>query len=230
MRVVVLDTETTGLDPSQGHRVVEIGAIELINHLSTGRTYHAYINPERDVPAEAEAVHGLGTAFLKAKPIFSVIVSEFTAFLGDSTLIIHNASFDLGFLNAELGYLKHPPILPGRVIDTLQLARQKHPMGPNSLDALCKRYAVDNSKRSKHGALLDSELLAEVYLELIGGRQTMLGLAPVETRKASDIAIPRNSMARPRPLPDRLTEDEKSAHAGFVESLGPDALWKQRLS
>ena len=224
MREIILDTETTGLEPAKGHRIVEIGAIELINHLPTGQTYHVHINPEREVPREAEAVHGLSTKFLSDKPVFATIAEAFLAFIADSVLIIHNASFDLGFLNAELGYLGKAPILPGRVIDTLMLARQKHPMGPNSLDALCKRYGVDNSRRAKHGALLDSELLAEVYIELIGGRQTALSLAtssgkPRATRQT-------HITTRPRPLAPRLNDLERQSHAKLVEELGSAALWK----
>ncbi len=225
MREIVLDTETTGLDPAKGDRVVEIGAVELINHLATGKTFHVYINPERNVPPEAEAVHGLSTVFLKDKKVFAAIADEFLAFIGSDMLVIHNASFDTAFLNAELNYLGRPPILPERVLDTLQVARRKHPMGPNSLDALCKRYGVDNSKRTKHGALLDSELLAEVYLELIGGRQTALGLtATVRHQKFADTARIAGT-SRPRPLPTRLTAQEREAHDNFVESLGPDAIW-----
>jgi DNA polymerase III subunit epsilon len=228
MREIVLDTETTGLDPARGDRVVEIGAVELINHVSTGRSFHVYINPQRDMPAEAEAIHGLSSAFLKDKPVFSGIVAEFVEFIADATLVIHNASFDIGFLNAELGYVNYPCILPERVIDTLQIARRKHPMGPNSLDALCKRYGVDNSRRSKHGALLDSELLAEVYLELIGGRQTVLSLSAIETRKKIESTSSRAITARAKSLSSRLTTEEREAHARFVEGLGAGALWNQQ--
>lgn len=227
MREIVLDTETTGLDPARGDRVVEIGAVELVNHLATGQTFHCYINPEREVPAEAEAVHGLSTAFLKTKPVFAAIAGDFLAFIGGDPLVIHNASFDVGFLNAELDYLKLSPILPERVVDTLQIARRKHPMGPNSLDALCKRYGVDNSKRTKHGALLDSELLAEVYLELIGGRQTALGLTATVRHTMNLETGRRPANARPQPLPSRLTDGERAAHAEFVASLGPNAIWNK---
>ena len=226
MREIILDTETTGIKPAEGHRIVEIGAIELVNHLPTGKTYHVHINPERDMPPEAEAVHGLTAAFLSAKPVFAKIADEFLAFIADATLVIHNASFDLSFLNAELGYLNYPPILPGRVVDTLMLARAKHPMAPNSLDALCKRYAIDNSRRTKHGALLDSELLAEVYIELIGGRQTALSLAS-SNGKLRDLTHTTTPLAaRPRPLAARLTEAELQAHAALIQQLGPDAMWK----
>jgi DNA polymerase III subunit epsilon len=225
MREVILDTETTGLDPVLGHRIIEIGALELLNHLPTGRTFHVYLNPQRDVPAEAEAVHGLSTAFLRDKPLFSNIAEEFLAFLADSAIIIHNASFDIGFLNAELKVAGLGPILPERVVDTLMLARQKNPMGPNNLDALCKRYGVDNSKRGKHGALLDSELLAEVYIELIGGRQTALSLTGPETKRPVVFQGNLAVIPRPRPLVSRLTEAERNAHAALVAELGASALW-----
>lgn len=225
MREIVLDTETTGLDPAKGDRIVEIGAVELINHLATGATFHTYINPEREVPAEAEAVHGLSTAFLKDKPMFAAIAGDFMAFIAGDPLIIHNASFDVAFLNAELDYLAFSPILPERVVDTLQIARRKHPMGPNSLDALCKRYGVDNSKRTRHGALLDSELLAEVYLELIGGRQTALGLTITGQKQPNINSTSTAIGVRPQSLPSRLTNEERSAHAAFVEGLGPAAIW-----
>lgn len=225
MREVILDTETTGLDPLQGHRLAEIGAVELINHLPSGRTFHTYINPERPMPPEAEAVHGLTTAFLKDKPVFAAIVDQFLEFIEDSKLIIHNASFDVGFLNAELSAVGRSPIMPDRVVDTLMLARQKHPMGPNSLDALCKRYGIDNSKRTKHGALLDSELLAEVYLELIGGRQTTFALAAAEQTRVR-IEVTNITLQRERPLSSRLSADELDAHRKLVLELGEDAIWK----
>lgn len=228
MREIILDTETTGLDPSKGDRVVEIGALELFNHLPTGQTFHVYINPERNMPAEAEAVHGLSTTFLASKPVFAAIASGFLDFIADSVLVIHNASFDVGFLNAELSYQKLPAILPERVIDTLALARQKHPGSANSLDALCRRYGIDNSKRTQHGALLDSELLAEVYLELIGGRQTALNLGSSVTRSAfNSQGTATRAGQRPAPLQQRLSQGEKEAHALFVTGLGDDALWKK---
>lgn len=226
MREIILDTETTGLDPARGDRVVEIGAVELMNHVPTGRTFHVYVNPERDMPAEAEAVHGLSTAFLSDKPKFAHIVDEFLAFVGDAVLVIHNASFDVGFLNAELSYAGKAGLLAERVIDTLHLARQKHPAGPNSLDALCRRYGIDNTRRTKHGALLDSELLAEVYLELIGGRQTALSLTMVQAERRQFTGAASVAMARPRPLPPRVTDMERGRHAAFVEALGPSAVWK----
>lgn len=226
MREIILDTETTGLDPAQGHRIVEIGAVELENHVPTGETFHVYLDPERDMPPEAEAVHGLSNAFLRGKQKFAQAAGDFLSFIADSVLVIHNASFDLAFLNAEMSYIGKPAILPERVVDTLYLARQKHPAGPNSLDALCRRYGIDNAKRTKHGALLDSELLAEVYLELIGGRQTALSLtARAATTKPSSVARV-NIGGRPLPLPSQLSDDERASHEAFVEALGPQALWR----
>ncbi len=228
VREIILDTETTGLDPATGDRIVEIGAVELLNHLPTGRTFHVYINPERDMPREAEAVHGLSAAFLKDKPVFAAIAQDFLDFIADATLVIHNASFDMAFLNAELGFLRLASIPPERVVDTLHIARQKHPGAANSLDALCRRYGIDNSKRTKHGALLDSELLADVYLELIGGRQTALILEASVTKKAATAVVAAQmSYRRPAPLPSRLTEEERAAHAAFMAALGENALWKQ---
>lgn len=228
MREIILDTETTGLDPAKGHRVVEIGGIELVNHIPSGRSFHCYIDPERDMPPDAEAVHGLTTTFLKGKPVFAAIVEEFLEFVGDAALVIHNAAFDVGFLNAELSRCAAAAIPPERVVDTLMLARQKHPMGPNSLDALCKRYGVDNSRREKHGALLDAELLADVYIELIGGRQAALGLGIRE--KVTTLALgqaTRVVMVRPRPLAPRISDAELAAHAALIAELGPKALWAE---
>ncbi len=226
MREIVLDTETTGLDPLQGHRLVEIGAVELFNHIPTGKTYHSFINPQRDVPREAEAVHGLSDAFLKDKPVFSKIADELLEFIGDTVLIIHNASFDVGFLNAELGFIKRPPILYERIIDTLALAKKRHPMGPNSLDALCKRYGIDIAKRIKHGALLDSELLAGVYLELIGGRQITLTLPKTDNVRHLQTSNAPAPTIRSNPLPSRLTGEERERHDALIRSLGASALWK----
>ncbi|MGE4250702.1 MAG: DNA polymerase III subunit epsilon [Parvibaculaceae bacterium] len=230
MREIVLDTETTGIDHSKGHRIVELGAVELVNHIPSGRTFHYYIDPERDMPSEAEAIHGLTTQFLKGRPLFAAIAGEFLAFIGDASLVIHNASFDVGFLNAEFARLNIPPLLPERVVDTLMLARQKHPMGPNSLDALCKRYGIDNSKRDKHGALLDSELLADVYLELIGGRQSALSLSTITV--TSRIVAAPSGIVRPRPVPlaGRLTEVEILAHRALIAELGEKALWNELLN
>jgi DNA polymerase III subunit epsilon len=225
-REIVMDTETTGLDPAQGDRLVEIGAVELLNYLPTGRTFHRYINPERDVPAEAVAVHGLTADFLKQHPVFADVAQDFLEFIGDAPLIIHNASFDIGFLNAELSYLEKPPLAWGRVTDTLKLARDKFPMAQASLDALCRRFGIDNSKRTKHGALLDSELLAEVYLELIGGRQTALTLSTAPKPKAfQSTPSQKRTLLRTVPLASRLTEDERSQHQLHVKELGPDSMW-----
>ena len=229
IREIVLDTETTGLDPATGHRIVEIGAVELINHVPTGRTFHAYVNPERDVPDEACAVHGLSTEFLRDHPCFSAIVEELEAFILDDKLIIHNASFDVGFVNAELARLGKAGLAYHRVVDTLTLARQKHAMAPNSLDALCKRYGIDTSRRSKHGALLDAELLAGVYLELIGGRQASLTLAASEATARLAVHAAGATRTRPQPLARRLSEDEARAHALLIASLGDTALWTRWL-
>jgi DNA polymerase III subunit epsilon len=228
-RQIVLDTETTGLSPRDGHRIVEIGAIELFNHVPTNRSFHVYLNPERDMPKDAEAIHGLSSGFLRGKPLFRDVVADFLAFLQDSALIIHNASFDLAFLNHELEKVGKEALETARVTDTLLLARQKHPMAPNSLDALCKRYGIDLSRRTRHGALLDSELLAEVYLELIGGRQTVLSLAQQEERGAlalpSPWVAPSVQKLRPRPLPSRLTDEEVAAHGQMVAGLGWGSRW-----
>jgi DNA polymerase-3 subunit epsilon len=230
MREIVLDTETTGLDPSQGHRLVELGCIELLNRIPTGATFHVYLNPEREVPAEAAAIHGLTTEFLKDKQLFADIADDFLAFIGDEApLVIHNASFDHGFLCAELKRVERMLIARERLIDTLMLARRKHPAGPNRLDDLCARYGIDNSRRSKHGALLDAEILAEVYVELIGARQAQLGLADNGERRGSGGGA---ATLRPRPvaLSERVSEAEREAHAKFVASLGEDALWREYRS
>jgi DNA polymerase III subunit epsilon len=227
MREIILDTETTGLSPSAGDRLVEIGCVELINHLPSGKTYHVYINPERDMPREAEAVHGLSAAFLKDKPVFKSIAQDFLDFIQDAPLIIHNASFDMGFINSELATIGRSAILQSQVIDTLQMARRSHPMGPNSLDALCKRYGIDNSKRTKHGALLDAVLLADVYLELIGGRQTALGLQAKTTLQKTEIQTARSTIRiRSEALPTRLTQEESALHQAKIVELGEKALWK----
>lgn len=234
MREIVLDTETTGLDPTKGDRLIEIGCIELYNRMPTGREFHRFINPDRDVPAEAQAVHGITTEFLQDKPRFNEVADEFLDFIGSDVLVIHNAAFDVGFLSAELGRIKKPPIAMSRVIDTLALARRKHPAGPNSLDALCKRYAVDNSKRTKHGALMDSLLLADVYVELLGERQATLGLAQSSAAESSAArragAAQRTAQQRPRLLPPRLTEQMEAAHRSFVETLGAHAIWRKFYS
>jgi DNA polymerase-3 subunit epsilon len=228
MREIVLDTETTGLDPFQGHRVVEIGCIELLNRIPTGVTFHRYLNPERDMPAEAERVHGLSVDFLKDKPLFSHIADELIEFLGDAHLIAHNASFDFGFLCAELERCKRAALTRDRVIDTIALARRKHSAGPYSLDALCARYGIDNSRRTKHGALLDAELLAEVYLELIGARQAQLILMEAAAGRAA--ARGGAAMQRPIALPPRLREDELAAHRAFIATLGEGVVWQSYLS
>lgn len=230
MREIVLDTETTGFEPSEGHRIVEIGAVELMNHVPTGRTYHQYINPDRAMPQEAFAVHGLGDDFLRDKPRFGAIAQDFLDFIGnDSKLVIHNAAFDMKFLNAELGWAQKPLIPADRALDTLAMARRKFPGSPATLDALCRRFGIDNSARTLHGALLDSEILAEVYLELIGGRQPGFGLNidPVQAKSAVSSTEWR-PRPRPVPLPPRLTEAEAEAHAAFVAKLGDGAIWKRR--
>jgi len=223
-REIVLDTETTGLSPANGDRIVELGGVELVNHIPTGRTLHRYINPQRDMPEEAFRVHGLSEAFLADKPLFAEVADEFLAFIGDATLVIHNAPFDMGFLNAELERLKRPA-LANPVIDTVQLARQVHPGARVSLDALCKHYGIDNSRRTLHGALLDSEILAEVYLELIGGRQVALALT-AETRMEAEIVLERRAARqRPVPLPPRVDPATLAAHLALVRSLGAEPLW-----
>jgi len=232
MREIILDTETTGLDPKSGDRLIEVGCVELLNRIPTGREFHRYINPERDVPAEAVAVHGLSGTFLQDKPLFAHVAEDFLSFIGEDPLVIHNASFDIGFLNAELGRISLPAITMERVTCTLQLARRRHPAGPNSLDALCKRYGIDNSKRTKHGALMDSLLLAEVYIELLGARQAALGLAV-----GSDASIGTGTRAvrrrrvkqRSTPLAPRLTAQAEAEHRAFVETLGANALWHRYL-
>ena len=229
MREIVLDTETTGFEPLEGDRIVEIGAVELFNHMPTGRTYHQYINPERDMPAEAFAVHGLSEEFLKGFPVFREIGQAFVDFVGDAKLVIHNAAFDVKFLNFELGKMGLTHLRQENVIDTLMMARRKFPGSPASLDALCRRFGIDNSMREKHGALLDSEILAEVYLELIGGRQPDLVLAPVQTAKSGGATADAawRPMPRPTPLPSRLTEAELENHRAFIAKMGEAAIWSK---
>ena len=229
MREIVLDTETTGLDPLRGDRLVEIGCIEIYNRMPTGQTFHRYINPERDMPAEAFAVHGLSSEFLSSKPLFTEVVEEFLEFIGDAPLVIHNASFDVSFINAELDRIKRQPISRDRLVDTLLLARRKHPGVSNRLDDLCSRYAIDNSRRTKHGALLDAELLAEVYIDLIGARQSQLILAS-ETR----VTVSNGFGETPRrqrevPLAPRITEADREAHRAFVATLGDKPIWNDFL-
>ena len=227
MREIIFDTETTGLD-NKLDRVIEIGGVELINKFPTGRTFHKYINPQgRQVHPEALAVHGISNEQLLDKPTFAEVLDEFLEFFDGAKLVAHNAMFDLGFINAELARLGQAEIQSERIIDTLALARRKHPMGPNSLDALCRRYGIDNSHRAKHGALLDSELLAEVYIEMIGGRQAALGL--VSTKSAGQSIelddAPIVIGQRPRPLPSRLSEEDLAAHAALIAKIGAKAIW-----
>ena len=224
MREIVMDTETTGLDPTQGHKVVEIGAVELFNHIPTGRTFHQYINPKRQMPKEAFDIHGLSIEFLTSYPVFKDITEKFLNFIGSSTLIIHNASFDVKFLNFELDNVGAKKIQNDRVLDTLKLARSKYPGSPASLDALSRRFRIDISKRSKHGALLDSQILAEVYLELIGGRQPGLELISTQTRNTTTTSND-GTFKREVPLPSLLTDTEKKAHDTFIKLLGEKCLW-----
>jgi len=228
MREIVFDTETTGLDPYQGDRLVEIGCIELVNGFPTGQVFHAYLNPERDVPDAAFQVHGLSTEFLKDKALFADVCEEFLAFVGDAPLVAHNAMFDLGFINAELERCKRVLIQRDRLVDTLMLARRRYPAGPNSLNHLCARFSIDATRRSKHGALLDAELLAEVYVELTGKRQARLSLVeePIAVTQAGVIAVVR---VRPAPLSPRISEAERAAHLAFVATLGEKAIWNEYL-
>ncbi|MGJ0508045.1 MAG: DNA polymerase III subunit epsilon [Methylocystis sp.] len=227
MREIVFDTETTGLDPKDGHRVVEIGAVEISNLIPTGRVFHVYIDPERDVPEEAFRVHGLSRDFLSQHRKFREIAREFVDFLEDSPMVAHNADFDVRFLNAEFAVLKLPPLAPARIVDTLAMARRLHPGSPASLDALCQRYGVDLSRRDKHGALLDAGLLAEVYAELRGGRQAALSLASVgAVRRASQTGD--LIRARPAPLASRLTAQEETAHRRFVATM-KTPVWDKYL-
>jgi DNA polymerase-3 subunit epsilon len=229
MREIVLDTETTGLDPLRGDRLVEIGCVEIFNRMPTGQTFHRHINPERDMPAEAFNVHGLSSEFLADKPLFAAVVEEFLEFIGDAPLVIHNASFDIGFINAELDRIKRQPIARDRLVDTLLLARRKHPGVSNRLDDLCSRYAIDNSRRTKHGALLDAELLAEVYIDLIGARQSQLILASEsrESRAERGGDMPRRQ--RTEPLAQRVTEADRATHRAFVATLGDKPIWSDFL-
>lgn len=231
LREIVLDTETTGTDHAKGDRVIEIGCVELLNHIPTGKSYHVYINPECPVSPGAFAVHGLSDEFLKDKPVFAAIADEFADFVRDARLVIHNAAFDIGFLNAEFARTGHNPFTLSEVVDTLSMARRKHPGAANNLDALCARYGIDNSKRTKHGALLDAEILAEVYIELIGGKQVGFDLAvrPAARAGAAHSGAPAARDARPRTLISRLTEAERAAHEAFIQSLGPSALWREYL-
>jgi DNA polymerase-3 subunit epsilon len=228
MREIVLDTETTGLNPLGGDRLVEVGCIELYNRMPTGQSFHRYMNPERDMPAEAFAVHGLSTEFLASKPLFTEVVDEFLDFIGDAPLVIHNASFDISFINAELDRIKRPAIPRDRLVDTLLLARRKHPGVSNRLDDLCSRYAIDNSRRTKHGALLDAELLAEVYIDLIGARQSQLILAADTVDVRFGVGeTPRRQ--REIPLQPRISDEDRLAHRAFVATLGDKPIWNEFL-
>lgn len=229
MREIVLDTETTGLDPLNGDRLVEIGCIELVNRIPSGQTFHAYLNPDRGMPSEAFAIHGLSDEFLKDKPRFVAVADAFIGFLGDAPLVIHNASFDIGFLNAELERAGRPLIGRERLVDTLLLARRKHAGASNRLDDLCVRYAIDHSRRTKHGALLDAELLAEVYIDLIGARQSQLVLAAEirDTRGGGYGEMPRRQ--RPAPLAPRVSGEDRLAHRAFIATLGDKPIWNEFL-
>lgn len=222
MREIALDTETTGLDPNDGHRVVEIGCVELVHHVPTGRTYHSFLNPQRSMPTAAFEIHGLSDAFLAAKPIFAAVVDDFLGFIGGAKLVVHNAAFDLGFINAELKRVTRDPIGGAGVVDTVVLARRKFPGAPANLDALCKRFSISLAKRDKHGALIDAELLASVYIELLGGRQPGLGLA-----QAMIVEMAPNGR-RPKERVARVvapTEEERAAHEAFVDSL-KNPIWR----
>lgn len=223
MREIVFDTETTGLDPANGHRIIEIGCIEVFNVIPTGQHFHVYIDPERDIPDEAFRVHGISAEFLKGKQVFAAIAESFLNFIGDGKLVAHNAEFDMRFINAELALLGLPPISSERVVDTLALARRRHPGASNSLDALCQRYGIDNSRRTKHGALLDAEILAEVYAELTGGRQTNLLLGG--PNQGADRNFDGLLRERPVPLSSEIIASEIAGHWAFIKSLGDKAIW-----
>jgi len=235
IREIVLDTETTGLDPDAGHRIVEIACVELVNHLPTGRTFQRYLNPERDMPTDAQAVHGLTTEFLAGQPLFRAVADEFLEFIGDAPLVAHNAAFDQGFINAELARLGREAAAADRFVDTLLIARKRFPGASCSLDALAKRFQLDRygfdlaARKSAggHGALVDARILAEVYLQLKGGREQRLAFDTVEAAN-DDIARPVQYIRRnprPTPLPSRETAEEAAAHAAFVATLGPNAIW-----
>lgn len=225
MREIVFDTETTGLDPAMGHRMVEIGCVELVNRFPTGQSFHRYLNPERDMPPEAFAIHGLSLDRLKDAPLFADIATDLHAFLGDAHLVAHNASFDLTFLNAEFERADHPLVSRERLIDTLTLARRRYPGGSNRLDDLCLRFGIDNSRRTKHGALLDAELLAEIYLELIDARQAQLGLVAATASAAAATILGAAAKVRAIALPPRLTDADRAAHWAMVAELGAKAIW-----
>jgi DNA polymerase-3 subunit epsilon len=228
MREIVLDTETTGTD-AQTDRIIEIGCIELVNHMPTGKTFHVYLNPQRPVSAGAFAVHGLSNEFLADKPLFDAVADEFLAFIGDGQLVIHNAAFDMGFLNAELKRSGRAVLDNGRALDTLTMARRKHPGAPNNLDALCQRYGIDNSRRTRHGALLDSEILAEVYLELIGGRQVGFDLQAARSARIEAKPDSVRPLERSQPLAPRISEADLAAHAAFFAGLSGQAVWRDYI-
>jgi DNA polymerase III subunit epsilon len=230
MREIIFDTETTGLSPAAGDRLVEIGCVEIINRFPTGKTFHVYLNPERDMPEDAFKVHGLSAEFLSDKPLFASVADEFEAFIGDAQLVAHNATFDVNFVNAEFARVGKPPLTMDRVVDTVQLARRKFPGARNSLDALCERFGIDNSRRTKHGALLDSEILAEVYVELLGGRQGTMALDASDRTAGGGPAL-RSVAVRPRPDPLQplITAAEVEAHAAFVKDLGEKAIWNRYI-
>lgn len=230
MREVILDTETTGLNPEQGDRIVEVGCVELFGRIPTGRVFHKYLNPDRKMSAEALNITGLSDEFLTDKQRFSDIAKEFVSFIGDAPLVIHNAAFDIKFLNAELNRAGLAELRPGCAIDTLDLARRRFPGSPLNLDALCRRFGINNSGREKHGALLDSELLAEVYLELLGGRQSVLSFEPAETAAAFVSKVRVTIFQRKTPLPERISEAERAAHLAFVQKLGEKAVWNSYSS
>ncbi|MBL4891079.1 MAG: DNA polymerase III subunit epsilon [Rhizobiaceae bacterium] len=231
MREIIFDTETTGLKAEGGDRIIEIGAIELVNRFPTGNTFHQYINADgKDIHPDAERIHGISADFLSDKPVFADIAEDFVKFFTDAKLIAHNAKFDMGFVNAELKRLSMNPFPWTTVIDTLQLARHKHPMGPNSLDALCKRYNIDNSHRTKHGALLDAELLADVYIELLGGKQASLLLdanAAKPGERTRTNGKTQKATPRPKALPSRLNDEILAEHKAFIETMGEDAIWNK---
>lgn len=224
MREIVLDTETTGLDPAEGHRIIEVCCLELDNHLPTGKVFHTLIHPERDIPEDSVRVHGLSAEKLADAPVFGAIIDDLLAFIGESRLVIHNAEFDLKFLNAEFARLNRPALPPARGIDTIALAKRRFPGSRFSLDELCRRFNIDLAMRAKHGARIDAELLAQVYLELVGGRQARLALAPGDGA-GSDIGFIRIARPRPQPLPDRLKAEEREAHARFITALEGDVIW-----
>ena len=225
MREIILDTETTGLDPAGGHRIVEIGCVELLNCIPTGRVWHHYFNPDRDMPQSAYEVHGLSLQFLSSKPRFGELADDFAEFIEGAMLVAHNAAFDFAFLNAEFERVQRPLLRWDRIVDTLALARRRHPGSPCSLDALCKRYGVDLSERGKHGALLDCRLLASVYVELVGGHQARLEFAASGVPSLLVHAAGEGARRRPTPLMPRLSEEERLAHEAFVATLGAETLW-----